>query len=197
VDTDPPIQPTIVEDGMGMEFNFDPGFNDNGNPCMDAPMSPHPDPQASNVPRKVINFGFVYSRLSDSLLFSRYQTQIKVAFLYSLTHLTLTPMPENRPPSSQRTSSIPVSPPPSITENFSQLNIAHDYEQRSDITNFSKEKPKTKRAKRTRLLLDARTELTDEELKVRHDVDTFGPSMVTKATGCSCAVFERTNSFET
>jgi hypothetical protein len=179
VDTDPPIQPAMVEDGMGMEFDFDPGFNDIGNSRIDAPMSPHPDPQASDVPRKVTNFVYVYSRFSDSPPFSLYQTQIKVAFLYSVTHVTLTPKPENRPPYSQRTSPIPVSPPPSITENFSQLIITHDHEQRSDITNVSKEKPITKRTKRTRLLLDARTELTDEELKVRHYLDTFGSSTLT------------------
>ncbi|KAJ7071043.1 Rec8 like protein-domain-containing protein [Mycena amicta] len=72
---------------------------------------------------------------------------------------------ENIPPSSLRKPISALSPATS----FSRLFLSQDEEQPHvplvDITNQNPAKPAAKKTKKTRLLLDARTELTDDELK--------------------------------
>ncbi|KAF7306915.1 RAD21/Rec8 N-terminal domain protein [Mycena indigotica] len=73
------------------------------------------------------------------------------------------PDKENIPPSSLRKQLSALSPATS----FSRLFLSQDEAPLFDVTNqpTNATKPVAKKAKRTRLLLDARTELTDEELK--------------------------------
>src|ERR1700722_4753054 len=72
---------------------------------------------------------------------------------------------ENVPPPSRR-NSIEMPHSASAMDNLSHALIAQDYErQLENVKN-----PAPNKIKRTRLLLDARTELTDNELKVMSSV---------------------------
>jgi hypothetical protein len=107
---------------------------------------------------------------------------------------------ENVPPPSRR-NSIEMPQSASAMDNLSHALIAQDYERQleSVIPDIEVKYPAPNKIKRTRLLLDARTELTDDELKVMSSVPLrcLSACVDVDAIGCSCAIFKRAKSPET
>lgn len=160
--------------GMDMGMDFDMGA-DMGDGLQDPADTPRNTPRPK---RKVTGFMSIYAFDLYSSSFVRRPILIPIKvfnllgrFTDLLTYITI---PENRPPSSYQGSQMTPRPAVSPATSFSRLLLSQDEEfpqplldiTPGDQNQININKP-AKKVKRTRLLLDARTELTDDELKVK------------------------------
>jgi hypothetical protein len=186
VDLDHPLDPLFDDVDMGMDLGMDLGMELGMDPGVDLGDPPQAliaegrveihsgigdvagtmqTPQRKKV--KNLNLKLMSGLILDPC--RSFLVLTRVGFCVFLPQSVHTSIPENQPPSSLQPMFAPRSVMSPATS-FSRLLLSQDEEPQPLIDITAKDQNQNNREirkiKRTRLVLDARTELTDEELKV-------------------------------